>query len=206
MDDNEGEDLEARNTSLKDSRRRRRKLKAPPVRLTWPASTSSDVESSAAPENSQASVTSNHGAGASNTKQASGSAKRTRRVTFHNATTETSASTSSTSSSLWVEKYAPSTSSDLCIAPKKVNEVRSWISAAIARTTPCKLLILVGSPGIGKSTMVEQLAQEMNLAVREWSESYSTGVYGPRGILSVDQQSPIAQFEEFLKQALAISH
>jgi cell cycle checkpoint protein len=49
--------------------------------------------------------------------------------------------------------------------------------------------------------MVEQLAQEMNLAVREWSESYSTGVYGPRGILSVDQQSPITQFEEFLKQS-----
>jgi cell cycle checkpoint protein len=163
------------------------------------------VESSAAPELSQTSAASKNGndVGATSIKQAPGKAKRKRRVTFHQNSAEatTSTSTPSSSSSLWVEKYAPSKASDLCIAPKKVNEVRSWINAAIARTTPCKLLILVGSPGTGKSTMVEQLAQEMNLAVREWSESYSTGAYGPRGILSVDQQSPITQFEEFLKQS-----
>lgn len=194
--DNESEDLEARNSSLKDSRRRRRRLKAPPARLTWPAT--SDVESCVLSQ--QSTVASQNAVGSSqqSSQQAVGNTNRTRRVTFQNK----DASTSASSSSLWVDKYAPSKSPDLCIAPKKVNEVRSWIDATIARTTPCKLLILVGSPGTGKSTMVHALAQEMNLAVREWSESYSTRVYGQaQGILSVDQQTPINSFEEFLKQS-----
>jgi cell cycle checkpoint protein len=129
------------------------------------------------------------------------SSPQKRRVTFHSNTQQTAPSTAA-STALWVEKYAPRKASDLCIPPKKVSEVRSWIQAAVAGMTPCKLLILVGSPGTGKSTMIRVLADELALEVHEWSESHSTRLYGGRGsgILSVDQQSPLKSFQEFLKQ------
>ena len=40
-------------------------------------------------------------------------------------------STDASSSMLLVDKHAPTNSSDLCVAPKKVKEVRSWIEAAL---------------------------------------------------------------------------
>lgn len=96
---------------------------------------------------------------------------------------------------IWVDKYAPQNIDDLCVAPKKVQEVRSWMET---RSPSKKFLILVGSPGIGKSTMVRLLAKHSDATLHEWSDSYSNNNNFPCGTLSVEQISPLKSFEEFL--------
>jgi len=97
---------------------------------------------------------------------------------------------------LWVDKYAPQNTDELCVAPKKLIEVRSWIEK---RSPSEKMLILVGNPGIGKSTMVKLLAKEFDLALHEWSDSYSSRGDNYERI-SVEQISPLRSFEEFLQR------
>ena len=104
---------------------------------------------------------------------------------------------------MWVEKYKPKTSKSLCIAPKKVKEVKSWLEAfydnsnedrAFGRNgvrSRAKLLVLVGSPETGKSAMIRILSEELNLSVLEWNDSYGEG--GHR-----EDYSQIALFEQFL--------
>jgi hypothetical protein len=111
---------------------------------------------------------------------------------------------------MWVDKYAPTHSSDLCVAPKKVKEVKEWMSLALSNefysfgSTSSKLLILTGSPGIGKSAMVRVLAKELGFTLLEWEDanntSYTTtttenGAFFP---LSPQQQSQLNSFKEFL--------
>ena len=101
---------------------------------------------------------------------------------------------------LWTEKYAPTTSKDLVVAPKKVQEVETWMQEALL-PGKSKFLILVGSPGIGKSTMVHCLARELNLDVVEWRESLSVAwQQNNYGNESVEYESPIQSFETFLTQ------
>ena len=102
------------------------------------------------------------------------------------------------STQMWVDKYAPLKSSDLVIAPKKVKEVQSWLDEALLPGN-CKFLILVGSPGIGKSTTVQCLAREMDLEIAEWKESLSAA-WQPDSYESVEYESPIRSFETFLTQ------
>jgi cell cycle checkpoint protein len=105
---------------------------------------------------------------------------------------------------MWVDKHAPKSSTDLCVAPKKVKEVRAWMESATAnRASGKKLLVLVGSSGIGKSTMLRLLAKEMGLAVCDWNESHNPRTYagGSTGIMSVEESSPLDSFEEFLQQS-----
>lgn len=94
---------------------------------------------------------------------------------------------------LWIEKFAPKSIKELCIAPQRVNEVNHWLSDA----SICKLLVLVGSPGIGKSTMVKLLAHTRNMSVLEWNDAqteYSSLNYSH----SFGFKSQISSFQEFL--------
>ena len=101
-------------------------------------------------------------------------------------------------SSMWVDKYAPTTSAQLCVAPKKVKEVRQWMTDP---ESP-RLLVFVGSPGIGKSTTIRVLASELGWTVHEWSDSstsqhYYSGAGG--GLLSsVDRSNAMESFQDFL--------
>lgn len=64
-----------------------------------------------------------------------------------------------------------------------------------------KLLVLVGSPGIGKSTTIRVLAMELGLDILRWNESYVPRGHDTfrNGLLSVERSSPIDSFQEFLQ-------
>jgi len=115
---------------------------------------------------------------------------------------------------MWIDKYAPIRSEDLCIQPKKVSEVREWITSFFPsvhcnqkpseqncsynvspKNDGPKLIILVGSPGIGKSSMCRVLANELGLSLIEWN-NITTNFSS-----SSQYVSQVASFEEFLTNA-----
>ena len=116
-------------------------------------------------------------------------------------------SSASDAPSSWVEKHAPKTVTELCVAPKKVKEVRAWLEEAATTVRACssKLLVLVGSPGVGKSTMVRILAKDIGLLVCDWSESPGAPSNGyhdrSNGVFEIENSSPLQAFEDFLQQA-----
>lgn len=111
-----------------------------------------------------------------------------------------SQSSSDAASSLWVDKYRPKDAAKLCVAPKKVKEVRSWMQDSSSSSSSRRMLVWVGSPGVGKSTTIQVLASELGWTVHEWSDSYSTHFQRNSSLLSVDQTNSLGSFEEFLQQ------
>ena len=163
------------------------------------------------------------------------------------ASAASSSSTTAEAAMMWVDKYAPQTSADLCVAPKKVKEIREWMIQSSNKTTSSssggsdpfvagsagggvgsfgmqyqqphaampptpggepvpQILILVGSPGVGKSTAIRVLASEMGWAVHQWNDAqqdtpsggarYGSGSFD--SAMSVRYQSQMSSFEEFL--------
>ena len=149
---------------------------------------------------------------------------------------------------MWIDKHAPTSTKELCVAPKKIDEVRNFLSSHISYTayqrkqnqkqqaqsnittnpstnnnpweisinntqpTPpqTKLMILVGSSGIGKSTMIKTLAREMNIEIITWndvhvdynmSDGIDAGGDSSRGggMAYLPYQSQLNSFEEFLR-------
>jgi cell cycle checkpoint protein len=99
--------------------------------------------------------------------------------------------------SMWVDKYAPTNAAQLCMAPKKVKEIRSWMQNPSGR-----LLVCVGSPGIGKSTTIRILASELGWTLHEWSDSIAAQYHGGGDMLTtVDRSSSLESFQEFLQRA-----
>ncbi|GAX21300.1 cell cycle checkpoint protein [Fistulifera solaris] len=117
------------------------------------------------------------------------------------ATSQTAHENTKRTRSLWSDEYAPTSINDLCVAPKKVKEVTAWLDQSNS-----KLLILVGSPGIGKSTMIHLLLKERNLKVLEWNESFSSlnmngSSRNGSTLSSIEYQSPVDSFHQFLEEA-----
>lgn len=185
-----------------------RKQRRPPQRLSWPAalsqsSNASSVRSSFAQQS---------------LKQANGQTKERgnprKRVRVAPSLTPNSNDDNDSKNAMWVDKFIPLSSSELCVAPKKVKEITIWMEAALKSIhsrhskTPVeqghpKLLVLVGSPGIGKSTSVRVIAKELHLNVLSWNESFlprstSTGM-DSRSVFSLEQTSPLDSFDEFLR-------
>lgn len=108
---------------------------------------------------------------------------------------------------LWVDKYAPRSSNEMTIPPKKMEEIRTWLRDAYASpTTASKFLVLTGIPGVGKSTAVQCLAREFQLHILSWEESISTTASTflfSNNTSGIDSTSPIASFELFLQQCRA---
>lgn len=156
---------------------------------------------------------------------------------------------------MWVDKYAPQRSADLCVAPKKVKEIREWMVQASDKTSTSsnsgggssdpfaagtssvgggmggfgmqyqqphaamlptpggepvpQILILVGSPGVGKSATIRVLASEMGWTVHQWNDAQQDTPSGGAGYgrgsvdsaMSVRYQSQMSSFEEFLAAA-----
>ena len=120
---------------------------------------------------------------------------------------------------IWTEKYSCNddnnniTVRDLCVNSRKVGEVRNWMESAIHGCTRLqsdysKFLLLVGSPGVGKSTMCRALAKELKLNLLEWNNLAQNNAFATNNpypfensIFSNSYQSQINSFEEFLHGA-----
>jgi Mrp family chromosome partitioning ATPase len=125
------------------------------MRLTWPSPSPSQP---CDPPDTEATSTATAHATTHNDKGIDDKVRKARidprRVTFDQNKT----------SILWADKHTPGNSADLAIAPAKVKAVSEWMQAPSS-----KLLVLVGKPGIGKSTMVRVLARELALELMEWN-------------------------------------
>ena len=84
---------------------------------------------------------------------------------------------------MWTDQYAPTEVSELCVAPKKVKQVQEWLEDGAGG-----MMILVGSPGIGKSTVAKLVCNK----VHEWVEE-------PACV------SPIQSFTSFLHQSMYLN-
>ncbi len=147
------------------------------------------------------------------------------------ATEQTKQQPQQHSKEMWTEKHAPKCTKDLCVAPKKIDEVKQWLASHTnCRQTKresvqsktivedldpwempdewemdvlspdSKLMILVGSPGIGKSAMVHALAAELNLEILRWNDAHAEFVdYQSQSMDAfLPYQSQMNSFEEFL--------
>ncbi|KAI5957395.1 rad17 [Candida margitis] len=64
----------------------------------------------------------------------------------------------------WLTKYAPHTTSDICINPSKLKQVKEALYNMNTHQSKTKVLVLVGPCGSSKSTAIKLLAKEMNSA------------------------------------------
>ncbi len=71
----------------------------------------------------------------------------------------------------WTEKYRPRSLNDVLGNPKAVSELKAWATSWDKGTPKQKAVILMGSPGIGKTTSAEALANDMGWDILEMNAS-----------------------------------
>eukprot|EP01138_Halocafeteria_seosinensis_P012872 gb/GECG01013149.1/.p1 GENE.gb/GECG01013149.1/~~gb/GECG01013149.1/.p1 ORF type:complete len:790 (+),score=109.36 gb/GECG01013149.1/:1-2370(+) len=97
----------------------------------------------------------------------------------------------------------PNTPEELCIRPKKLRELRTWLETAVHNSlqhaTP-SLLFLVGPPGVGKSTAISVLTKSLGIESMEWIDNGSRGGSPNENTpeLRFDYVSVLASFKSFL--------
>lgn len=113
-------------------------------------------------------------------------------------------------SSMWTEKHAPRIATDLCVQPKKIQEVREWMIQSYhsihnesAYGVCSKLLVLTGGPGVGKSTMCRVLAKELGINIVQWNETQNATIttYTQQQHRHTHTQSQLSSFSDFLYSA-----
>ena len=84
----------------------------------------------------------------------------------------------------WIDKYKPNTIDLLKngVNKKKVTVIENWILNAVQRKNVAnRVLLLTGPSGVGKSTIVDVLSQELNINIREWRDNASDGTLDFKG-------------------------
>ena len=71
----------------------------------------------------------------------------------------------------WTEKYRPKTLASVVGNPKAVADLTAWAKQWAAGTPKYKAVVLMGSPGIGKTTSAEALARDMGWDIIEMNAS-----------------------------------
>jgi len=71
----------------------------------------------------------------------------------------------------WTEKYRPQSLDDVIGNPAAVNALRSWAEAWRKGIPEKRAVVLIGTPGIGKTTSAEALARDMGWSVIEMNAS-----------------------------------
>ena len=71
----------------------------------------------------------------------------------------------------WTEKYRPKTLSDVVGNPKAVNELKAWAESWNKGKPSKRAVVLSGSPGVGKTTSAEALANDMGWGIIEMNAS-----------------------------------
>lgn len=73
-----------------------------------------------------------------------------------------------------IEKYAPQTKDDLAVHKKKVCEVEEWLIDSLKKSDSnegSSILLLSGPPGVGKTATVHALSKDLNIELKEWTNS-----------------------------------
>ncbi|KAH8308196.1 hypothetical protein KR059_007992, partial [Drosophila kikkawai] len=70
----------------------------------------------------------------------------------------------------WMESFAPTTSEELAVHPKKIQELRDWLRhcVAVRKKFPAQMCLLTGPTGAGKTATLRVLAKEFGYQVQEW--------------------------------------
>ena len=71
----------------------------------------------------------------------------------------------------WTEKYRPKSLSEVVGNPKAVGELKAWAESWNKGIPSKRAVILIGSPGIGKTTSAEALANDMGWGIIEMNAS-----------------------------------
>ncbi len=101
--------------------------------------------------------------------------------------------------SLWSTKHAPKSVQDLAVHPKKVQQVRDWLSDEAAQKAP--FLLLRGPSGSGKTATVKALADDINADVLEWVNPVELVPYEEDSNCDLPYVSQMRQFKHFLLTA-----
>ena len=71
----------------------------------------------------------------------------------------------------WTEKYRPKSLTDVIGNPKAVGELKAWADSWNRGAPSKRAVILIGTPGIGKTTSAEALANDMGWGLLEMNAS-----------------------------------
>lgn len=71
----------------------------------------------------------------------------------------------------WTEKYRPKTLKDVIGNPSATNQMLAWAKSWTDGVPSKKALVLMGSPGVGKTTSAEALARDMGWGIVEMNAS-----------------------------------
>jgi len=71
----------------------------------------------------------------------------------------------------WTEKYRPQSLDDVIGNPGAVNTLRQWAESWNAGIPAMRAVVLIGTPGVGKTTSAEALARDMGWSIIEMNAS-----------------------------------
>ncbi|KAK6499049.1 Cell cycle checkpoint protein rad17 [Arthrobotrys musiformis] len=97
----------------------------------------------------------------------------------------------------WADKYAPTSTADLAVHKRKVDDVKHWLESVFNGVSSKRLLVLSGPSGTGKTATITALANELDFDVLKW-ENPSQHDIGGDGIF----ESLNAKFEEFMGRGM----